>query len=93
MLSIVVGADPNSAIYYAANGGFTLTDHLLATLYEQQAGLVSARERIARPGVTDLRPHRIPDIRDPKTRKLTFDSMTIEEYEARRKAHLKEPTK
>jgi hypothetical protein len=80
MLAIVVGADPNSAVYHAANGGFTLTDHLLAT-----------KERIARPGVTDLRPGRIPDIRDPKLRKMTFDSMTIEEYEARRKARLKEP--
>lgn len=89
MLAIVVGADPNSSVYHAVNGGFTLTDHLLATMYEHQAGLVAPKERIARPGVTDLRPGRIPDIRDPKLRKMTFDSMTIEQYEARSRARLK----
>lgn len=89
MISIVVGSDPNSAVYYAVNGGFSLTDHLLATMYEQQAGLVAPRERIARPGVVDTRPSKLPDLRDPKTKRLIFDSMTIEEYEARRKARLK----
>jgi hypothetical protein len=84
MIAIIAGADPNSAIYHAFNGGWTTSDHLLATMYEQQAGLVpGGSQRIARPGVTDVRPARLPDLRDKKTRKLTFDSMTIDEYEAR----------
>lgn len=89
MVSIVLAADVNSAVYHAVNGGFTVTDHLLATLYEHQAGLAHLPTRIARPGVTDTRPARMPDIRDPKTKRLTFDSMTIDEFEARRKARLR----
>lgn len=89
MISIVAAADPNSAVYHAVNGGFTVTDHLLATLYEHQAGLAHLSTRIARPGVTDIRPAKLPDIRDPKTKRVTFDSMTIDEYEALRNARLK----
>jgi hypothetical protein len=91
MLSIVMGADHSSALYRELNDGFTLTDHLLASMYENQAGLVAPKERIARPGVTDLRPAKMPDVRDPKTKKLMWDSMTIPEFEALRKARLNEP--
>lgn len=89
MVSIVVAAQPGTAIYHAVNGGFSLTDHLLATMYEQQAGLVDPKERIARPGVTDTRSMRMPDLRDPKVKKLTFDSMTIDDFEALRRERIK----
>lgn len=86
MIAIVIGADHNSALFYALNDGFGLTDHLLATMYEHQNGF---EHRIARPGVTDLRPKRMPDIRDPNTKRLTFDPMTIDQFETRRAAYLK----
>lgn len=89
MVSIVVAAQPGTAVYHAISGGWTISDHLIATLYEHQAGLASLPNRIPRPGVTDLRPGRLPDLRDPKTKKLLFDSMTIDEFEARRAARVK----
>lgn len=82
MVSIVVAAPPNSAIYHAVNGGYTTTDHLLATQLEYQAGLVGLPARIARAGVTDTRPTRLPNLRD--SGRMMFDSMTIDEYEARK---------
>jgi hypothetical protein len=89
VISIVYAAPPNSSVHHALSGGWTITDHLLATMSEQQAGLAILPERIARPGVTDTRPTKLPDIRDPNTKKLAFDSMTIPEFEARRRARIK----
>ena len=88
MVSIVVAAPPNSAVYHAVNDGYTLTDHLLATLNEQQAGLGYIPGRIARPGVTDTRPARPVSIHDRSSpvKHITFDRMTIDELEARRRA-------
>ena len=91
LISIAAACHPGTAVYHSITGGYGTAEHLLATALEHQAGLVSLPQRIARDGVTDLRPMRLPDIRDPKTKKLMFDSMTIEEYEARRKARNKEP--
>jgi hypothetical protein len=73
MVSIVVAADNNSAVYHAINGHYTVTDHMLATVYG-----------FPRPGVVEKR--KMPDIRDPETKKLVWDSMTIPELQARLKA-------
>lgn len=89
IVSIIVGAQPGTAVYHSINKGWTTTDHLLATMSEYQAGLVSLPQRFSRPGVADVRPGKMPDIRDPNTNRLAFDSMTIDEFEARRKARLK----
>lgn len=85
MVAIVVAAQPGTAIYHAVNGGFTVTDHLLATMYEHQAGIAHLNHRIARPGVTDIRPSKPADIRDPNTKTILFDSMPIDELAARLK--------
>jgi hypothetical protein len=89
MMSIVLAAPPGTATHYSRNGGWTTTDHLLATMSEYQAGLVTLSQRIARPGVTDLRPSKLPDLTGPGTRKVMLDSMTIDEYEQRRKTRTK----
>ena len=84
-----MAAPPGSAIYHAVNEGWTLTDHLLATLGEQQAGLAYLPHRVARPGVTDIRPAKPARVNDHTRRvqRITFDTMTIDELEARRAAH------
>lgn len=87
MVAIVVAAPPGSAVYHALTGGYGTSEELLATWLEKQSGLIGPlAQRIPRQGVTDLRPNKMPDIRDPKTRNIRFDSMTIEEFEAKRKA-------
>jgi hypothetical protein len=87
MVAVVVAAPPGTAVHHAVNGGYTLTDHLLATMSEQQAGLVDLRARHARPGVTDVRPTRPPDMSDysQPTKTLRFDVMPIDEFEARQR--------
>jgi hypothetical protein len=89
MMSIVLAAPPGTAVHHSRNGGWTTTDHLLATMSEYQAGLVTFPHRLARPGVTDLRPSRFPDLTGPGVKKVLLDSMTIDEYEQRRKNRTK----
>jgi hypothetical protein len=91
MLSIVVAAQPGTAIYHAVNDGWTLTDHLIATTGEQQAGLTELRKRILRPGVTDIRPAKPASALDHSkpVQRITFDPMTIEDFERRRRERLK----
>lgn len=88
MTAIIVAAPPGSAVHHAVNDGFTLTDHLLATMYEHQAGLVRPTSRVQRPGVTDMRPARPASVHnhDRPVQKISFDLMTIDELEARRRA-------
>lgn len=85
MVSIVVAAQPGTAVHYAVNGGWTTEGHLLATMYEHQNGF---QHRIARPGVTDTRPAKPASIHDHSKpfQKITFDVTTIDELEARRRA-------
>jgi hypothetical protein len=60
----------------------------LATAMERDAGLVDMRQRLARPGVTDTRPSTPPRINhDKPVQKLGLDVMTIQEFEARLRAH------
>ena len=57
LVSIVVAAPPNSAVFHA-EGGFSKTDELLANLSEQHDGVIKLNGRYARPGVDDTR--RVP---------------------------------
>lgn len=50
-ISIIAAAPPNTAVYHALTGGWNTTDHILATMSEQQAGLVRLPHRHSRPGV------------------------------------------
>lgn len=90
--SIVLAAPRDSAVREAIDGGWSQTDHLLANLQEQRAGLVDLDARYARPGVyapaevapEDLTPQDIPRDALGNVHLQTFDS--IEEYEAARQA-------
>lgn len=86
MVAIVVAAPPNTAIYHAVNGGWTITDHLLATMGEQQAGLIQLQNRHLRPGVTDIRPAKPASVHDHSkpVQHIAFDTMTVDEFEKRR---------
>jgi hypothetical protein len=79
-----------SALRHEMSGGLTTTDHLLATLSEQQAGLITLTKRYPRPGVTDTRPAKPPTMNDPDApvQHIACDTMTIEQFEARQRAHL-----
>ena len=90
MISIVLAAPPGTAVHHAVNGGWTMTDHLLATGFEQQAGLTQLPRRIERPGVTDTRPSRPANVHDhtQPVQRIRFDVMTIDELEKRRRARI-----
>lgn len=90
MLAIIVPSPPGTAVRWALDEGWTRTDHLLANLAEQWAGLTSLGRRHPRPGVgnepaqqsqanratfIESRPGRTSE------KVLGFDSMTIEEWE------------
>lgn len=82
VMSMIIGAPPGTSVRYVMDGGYTLTDHYLAILSEQQAGLVTLQSRHQRPGVTvdEGLPAR------SKTRRDVF--VDIAAFEARRKAKM-----
>jgi hypothetical protein len=51
VLSIVVGAPPDSAIRFALDEGWSREAHLLANLQESNAGIAALHEPYARPGI------------------------------------------
>lgn len=87
MVAIIVPSPPGTAVRWALDEGWTRTDHLLANLAEQWAGLTSLGRRHPRPGVAEeasranqatrieTRPGRTSD------KVVGFDSMTMEEWE------------
>jgi hypothetical protein len=52
-VSFVLGAEPSSALGQAVCEGWTATDHLLANMMEQHAGLISLDRRYPRPGLPE----------------------------------------
>ena len=50
-ISIVLASPPTSAVRFAAQGGWSQTDELLANLSEQYAGVHNIDRRYSRPGV------------------------------------------
>jgi hypothetical protein len=79
VISIVVAAPPLSSVRDAFNEGFSTTDHLLATLSEQQAGIVRLQGRHARPGVAAGALPASTGING-----CPADVISIDEFEARR---------
>lgn len=55
VLSIIIGAGPNSSVRYCLDGGWSREAHLLANLQESTAGLATLQEPYARPGL-EVRP-------------------------------------
>lgn len=59
MVSIVVAAPPGSSVRHYLDGGWTRTDHLLANMQEQGAGVAKLESPYQRPGLeqrTDAAP-------------------------------------
>lgn len=54
LLAIIVPSPPGTAVRWSLDKGWTLTDHLLANLGEQGAGLIELQGRHPRPGVSDV---------------------------------------
>jgi hypothetical protein len=52
LLAIIVPSPPGTAVRWSLDNGWTLTDHLLANLGEQEAGLIELPGRHPRPGVS-----------------------------------------
>jgi hypothetical protein len=83
-ISVVLAAPPTSAVRFAAQGGWSQTDELLANLSEQYAGVHNIDRRYIRPGVTPP-----PVEADPGP--LTADGgvrltpQTREQFDARRR--------
>lgn len=76
VLSIIIGAGPNSAVRYSLDGGWSREAHLLANLQESNAGLASLSEPYARPGL-EARP------KDGKAKDILHgQAMTWEEMDA-----------
>jgi hypothetical protein len=79
-VSIVIASPPGSAVRYAAEGGWSQTDHLIANLAEQQAHLTHLPQRYMRPGIEDeVDPGPIQADGSPR-----LTPQTREEFEARR---------
>ena len=53
MVSIVVGAPPGSSVRHWLDEGWSRTDHLLANMQEQSAGVAKLPEAYARPGIEE----------------------------------------
>ena len=81
MVSIVVASPPNSSVRDALSEGWSHTDHLLANMQEQAAGVAKLGEAYPRPGLAE-RPE------DPTTGTGFFPAevITWEEADARDKA-------
>lgn len=80
MVSIVVASPPGSAVRYFLDQGWSRTDHLLANMQEQAAGVAKLPEAYARPGL-EQRPA------DPldNARFFPAEAMTWEEADRRDK--------
>lgn len=80
MISIVVAAPATSAVRHFIDGGWSRTDHLLANMAEQQAGVAGLTKPFARPGLDERRP-------DPAQRKgggfMNADVLDWEDFSAR----------
>ncbi len=51
MVAIVVGAPPTSSLRHFMDGGWSRTDHLLANMQEEKAGIANISEPYERPGL------------------------------------------
>jgi hypothetical protein len=76
VMSMIVAAPPGTSVRYVMDEGYSITDHLLATMSEQQAGLVTLQTRYSRPGVQVSE--------EPKSGRKSFGSIAdFEKYRAK----------
>ena len=85
-LSVVLAAPPNSSIrFYAIEKQWPQTDHLLANMAEQQAGIVSINGRYPRPGLpTESTEVAHPGLPVTPDGQLNMMPMSLDEFRARR---------
>lgn len=76
-----------SAVFHSENDGWDRTSHLVASLGEQQAGLMNLRSRHPRPGVEYHEPQRLSSNEQPYNG-VTLQVMTIDELKAKREKAL-----
>lgn len=84
VLSIVIGAGPDSAVRHCLDGGWSREAHLLANLQEANSGLATLSQPYDRPGLESRpdKPERGQDV-------LHGQAMTWEEMDAREAAKAK----
>lgn len=81
LISIVIASPIGSAVREKMDGGWTPTDHMIANLAEQQAGITELTGRYPRPGVTLQEAHTRSPQGDWKPLKgVKFQSFEPEEY-------------
>ena len=86
LVSIVLASPPGSAVRYWAEGGWSQTDHLMANLAEQQAGLTQLPQRYSRPGVAEpVKPDWVPMTREQFDRRHSRDLARGDELAATEK--------
>lgn len=78
VMSIIIAAPGNSAVRYSIDGGWSLTDHVIATANEQSLGLV-VPQRFQRPGaLTEQQPP------GSQINGVRADVVSIADFEAKR---------
>ena len=77
VLSIILGAGPDSSVRHCLDGGWSREAHLLANLQESNSGLATLHEPYSRPGL-DVR----PDTPDTGRDILHGQGMTWDEMDA-----------
>lgn len=80
VIALCVANYPGTATYFAINGGWTTADHLLATLVEQDAGLVRIESRAERPGVTKARKEGPVQLGAKDSQRISFDAMPLDQF-------------
>jgi hypothetical protein len=84
-LSVVLAAPPNSSIrFYAIEKQWPQTDHLLANMAEQQAGIVTINGRYPRPGLVVEEPVKHAGAPMTADGQLNMAPMSLDEFRARR---------
>lgn len=81
LISIVLAAPPGTACHHFNPNAWSRTDELIATLGEQQAGVVTLNGRYQRPQV-DSTPVKRPSMLDGMTpyRGVVFDALPADEF-------------
>lgn len=87
LVSIVMASPPGSAVRHAIEDGWSHTDHLLANLAEQGAGLSHLPAPYRRPGATPV----VETPPDPGPLRpdgsFAFTPMTVDDFKAQRERH------
>jgi hypothetical protein len=90
LISIVLAAQPGTAVQHFNPNSWSRTEELIANLTEQQAGLLSLNARYARPKVdpTPVKPRSEFDTLPPY-KGIVLEPMPVDEFTAKLKARQK----